>query len=171
VYVNKFQPYILYFCFEYVTELSLMCRFCAHYIFGYESKGSLCHHFCFCEFANNKLYIICSQAYYPLVPRLFVSYYVLNPTCAVASVHSLLHAESHLSCSISSFVITYRIPRVLFRPFFRYYMLIPTCLAPFLHLLLRTKSHVSCSVCSFVITYQIPRVWLQFVTYSIKPKG
>ena len=125
-------------------ELSPMYRFCAHYIFGYESKGSLCHHFYFCGLKNNKLYRICNQACYPLVLlRLFFSYYGLNPTCAVPSVHLLLHAESHVSFSTSSFVIIYRIPRVLFHLFIRYYMLNPTRPLPSVHLLLLTKSHVS----------------------------
>jgi hypothetical protein len=128
------------------------CKDFAHVTFSDMSRRVLfVIIFIFCGLTNHELYRICSQAYCPFVLRLFFSYYVLNPTGAVPSVHLLLRAESHLSCSTSSFVITYRIPRVVFDLFIRYYMLNPTCPAPLLHLLLHTESQVSCSICSFVI--------------------
>ena len=150
----NFDLYILYFCLECLTELSPMCRFWAHYVFGYESKGALCHHFCFCGLANSRLCRICSQAYCPLVLLcLFVSYYVLNPTCLVSILHLLLRTKFHVSCSVCSFVITCWIPRVLFQFFICYYVLNPTCPVPSVQLLLHAESHVSCSNSSFVITY------------------
>ena len=140
-----------------------MYRFCAHYIFGYESQCSLCYHFYLCGLTNNKLYRICGQAYYPLVLlRLFFSYCVLNPTCPAPLLHLLLHTESHVSCSVCSFIITCWIPRVLHHFFLCYYISNPTCPVPSVHSLLHTESHVSCSVCSFIITCWIPRVLLHF---------
>ena len=120
-----------------------MYRFCAHYIFGYESQCSLCYHFYLCGLTNNKLYRICGQAYYPLVLlRLFFSYCVLNPTCPAPLLHLLLHTESHVSCSVCSFIITCWIPRVLLHFFICYYIPVPTCPVPSVHLLLLTKFHV-----------------------------